>query len=359
MTFCSKCLSPLGHKYRETLDLIKHEYLSNDTSWYLGYSGGKDSSAVLKLLIIALAELKQFHKQVSIIYCDTGVEIPTIAKYVKITIKKLKNECNDLRLPLKFIIAKPKIEDRYFVKVIGRGYPPPTNIFRWCTDRLRINPVKNIIDNEKDSIVLLGVRKGESQERDKTITKHNTALRYYLNQGNSNKTKIFSPIIDYSLEDIWASLKFNSIPTSIDHQIIGQLYKDAGSECPVYRETKGTPCGKGRFGCWTCTVVRKDKSVQSMIENGYSNLSALFEFRNWLSAFRDDVNFRCRYRRNGNLGLGPITLEGRRLILKKLLRTQNKSGLKLIPKEELVKIKELWGIDKNNRKYLALEKKTR
>lgn len=351
MTFCSKCLNPIIKKDAKATAIIKNNYQKDEVPWYVGYSGGKDSSAVLTLVFKALSEIKNYHKMVEIIYCDTGVEIPVISDYVKKTIGSLEKESEELNLPFKFTIAKPKLDDRYFVKVIGRGYPPPTNIFRWCTDRLRINPVKDIINDKPNSIVLLGVRLGESKERDKTIKKHNTEDKYFLNQGSSTKTKIFSPIIDYSVKDVWATLKYNLLPQSINHSVIGKLYKDAGSECPVYKETKGTPCGKGRFGCWTCTVVRKDKSVSRMIENGYDSLEPLFNFRNWLSIFRDQPDFRCKIRRNGNNGLGPITLNGRRIILQRLLETEKKSGLKLINDEEITRINELWVIDENNLAY--------
>lgn len=352
MKFCSNCLNPISAKDKRAIALIKKEYQKDNSPWFLGYSGGKDSSALLTLVFNALLEIQNHHKSVTVIYCDTGVEIPTISSYVKNTIKSLETEAKNLKLPLKFNIVKPKLDDRYFVKVIGRGYPPPTNIFRWCTDRLRINPVKGVINTNENSVVLLGVRMGESTERDKTIKKHNTNSKYYLNQGSSTKTKIFSPVVNYSLKDIWSTLKHNAFPHSIDHSLIGQIYKDAGSECPVYKETKGTPCGKGRFGCWTCTVVRKDKSVESMIANGHDNLDELFKFRNWLVEFRDNPKYRSTVRRNGTSGLGPITLKGREIILDKLLYAQKKSQLDLIEEQEINRIRELWTVDINSDKYM-------
>src|SRR5690242_16136022 len=132
MSFCSRCLNPM-RKDRSIINLIKEEYLKDDSPWYVGYSGGKDSSAVLTLVFNALLDIERHHKPIEVIYCDTGVEIPTISKYVKVTLKALEEESASSNLPLKYKIAKPKLDDRYFVKVIGRGYPPPTNIFRWCT----------------------------------------------------------------------------------------------------------------------------------------------------------------------------------------------------------------------------------
>lgn len=351
MTFCSNCLKPISIKDKRAIALIKKEYQKDASPWFLGYSGGKDSSALLTLVFNALLEIQNYHKVINVIYCDTGVEIPTISLYVKNTICSLEIESKKLNLPLKFNIVKPKLDDRYFVKVIGRGYPPPTNIFRWCTDRLRINPVKSIINPQENSIVLLGVRMGESTERDKTIKKHNTTSKYYLNQGTSTKTKIFSPIVNYSLKDIWSTIKHNAFPYSIDHSLIGQIYKDAGNECPVYKETKGTPCGKGRFGCWTCTVVRKDKSVESMIANGHDSLDELFKFRNWLVEFRENPKYRSTVRRNGASGLGPITLKGREIILDKLLHAQHTSKHDLIEEQEIQRIHQLWTVDINNDKY--------
>ena len=88
-----------------------------------------------------------------------------------------------------------------------------------------------------------------------------------------------------------------------------------------------------------------------MIENGYSELKELYTFRNWIAEFRDNIEYRCSYRRNGVKGLGPITLEGRKIILKKLLNTEKLSGLTLISIEEINRIYELWKIDETNVNY--------
>jgi DNA sulfur modification protein DndC len=88
-----------------------------------------------------------------------------------------------------------------------------------------------------------------------------------------------------------------------------------------------------------------------MIHNGYEDLQPLFAFRNWLSVIRDQSEFRCKVRRNGRIGLEPITLSGRKIILQRLLQTQRKSGLKLIENDELVRIKELWLSDKSDSNY--------
>jgi len=337
---------------RITIDLLKNEYKKDNNPWFIGYSGGKDSSALLKLVFNALLEIDFYHKSVLIVYCDTGVENPIVTEYVYKVIENLKKESTEYKLPLKFEIAIPNINDRYFVKVIGRGYPPPTNIFRWCTDNLRIKPINAIIDKNKNAKILLGIRGGESEQRDRTISKHLTASDYYLKQGTSQTKLIFSPIIKHGLEDVWNTLRYCELPKSIDFKKIREIYQDAESECPVYREAKGKPCGSNRFGCWTCTVVRKDKSITSLIDNGYQELEKLLVFRNWLAIFRDNPNYRCDIRRNGQKRLGPITLEGRQIILKKLLKLQSESDFTLIEDFELKRIYELWNLDKNNENYI-------
>lgn len=338
-------------KDKEVINIIIKEYQKNDLPWYIGYSGGKDSSSMLKLVFNALKRIENFHKPITVLYCDTGVENPIVTTYVYETFDKLKKECKELNIPLLFRIVKPKLEDRFFVKVIGRGYPTPTNIFRWCTDKLRINPVKKLIDKDEKAVILLGVRSSESEQRDRTISKHRTDNEYYLKQSGSSSNIIFSPIINHALEDVWLTLRYNELPKSIDFNQIRMIYQDAESECPVYRESKGSSCGNSRFGCWTCTVVRKDKSMGNMIENGYTELKELYEFRNWIADFRDNIKYRCSYRRNGVKGLGPITLEGRKIILNKLLKTEKLSGLNLISQEEINRIYELWEIDELNVNY--------
>jgi DNA sulfur modification protein DndC len=231
--------------------------------------------------------------------------------------------------------------------VIGKGYPSPTNIFRWCTRRLRTDPIKSYLAsiNNQEKMVLLGIRKGESLERDRTLSEYKTEANYYYRQSDNPSTMIFAPIIDYSTEDVWATVAYNPIPRSIDSIKLMTLYRQASGECPIIRDPKGIPCGKGRFGCWTCTVVRKDKSLTNLVSEGHETLLPLLDFRNWLINIRDDLTYRAPKRRNGCKGPGPFTLEARREILHRLEETQNLSGYSLIDNPQLDYIKGCWGED--------------
>ena len=167
----------------KSIEIIKKEYLKDKRPWALGFSGGKDSTALLILLFLALNDIDKKHKPLYVIYCDTGIMIPTINKYVRETLTDISIEAQNKNIPIITKIVTPQLEDRYFPKIIGRGYPPPTNKFRWCTDVLRINPIKKFLNNiQKQGVILLGIRKGESFERNKIILKYQTNDEYILNK---------------------------------------------------------------------------------------------------------------------------------------------------------------------------------
>jgi DNA sulfur modification protein DndC len=314
----------------------------------LGFSGGKDSSALLKLLFLALRESRAPLVPVTIVYCDTGVDIPIVTSLVRRTLRSVVREARADNVPIRVAVARPPLKDRFFVKVIGRGYPTPTNKFRWCTDRLRIDPVRRLISriSRSPAVVLLGIRRGESNERDRTIWRHGTQDPYSLSQARSPH-KIFAPLLSYSVQDIWSALRYSDLPSSIDVATLERLYRDAGAECPVIRDPNGPPCGVGRFGCWCCTVVRRDRAVTSMVAEGHTELAPLLRFRNWLSAMRDNPRHREKRRRNGSPGPGPLTLSARKLILRRLLEAQSQVPWKLISIDEIRLIRRLWQVDES------------
>lgn len=335
----------------DTIELIEQEYSNSQIPWSIGYSGGKDSSALLKLVYNALSNIKNPKKQIIVIYCDTGVEIPIVNQFVKKTFVQLKQEISELHLPLKLEIVEPRIEHRFFVKVIGRGYPTPTNKFRWCTDKLRVLPLQEHINTKGENIVLIGVRKGESLERDKIIKSNYTEKPYYLKQTDYPNVKLFAPILNYQVSDIWSIVKSNQRPSSLKGIELEMIYQKAGEEQIDFIDSTSNALQKGRFGCWSCTVVRKDKAVRNLIINGHDELKPLLEFRDWIYIQRDNSDFRCKYRRNGTKGIGPFTLDARKEILNRLLKAQYESGFMLISDKEIEYIFDLWEKDKNNNKY--------
>jgi len=342
----SKISDSTVNQTRITIDSIQHEYLRDSLPWVLAYSGGKDSSALLKLVYLALEGLRTKPKPVTVVYCDTGVEIPIIRSFVIKTLDNLSTEAVENDMPIRTHIVYPPIQDRFFSKVIGRGYPPPTFKFRWCTDVLRIRPIRRFLNSVNEQcIILLGIRKGESIERDRVISRHKTNYNHYFRQSGNKNALIYSPIIEYEVPDIWSVLNEYSSPRSIDTEKLQILYGVLNARNVTNLNSSNVSNAKGRFGCWTCTVVRQDKAIGNLIQDGEESLVPLLEFRNWLVEIRYNTSYRLKIRRNGSRGLGPFTIEVRKEILNRLLEAQGKTPWDLITNEEIEYIQGQWLLD--------------
>jgi len=252
-----------------TIAGIKKEYIKEASPWVLAYSGGKDSSAVLNLLIKVMINTTILYRPVYVVFCDTGVENPLVMNFVRYAFKKVNTLSKQKKLPLSTHILKPRRQDRYWIKVIGRGCPPPTNRFRWCTDKLRVNPLRDFCIKQKltNITTILGVRKGESQQRDRTIVKYvksGNYLRYY----DSKKRLYYCPIFNYSVVDVCNCLSNGNVFGKNFYSKLAKIYGlNEGDQDIIYKSNDY------RMGCWICTVVRKDKSAEDLIKRGYIQLS--------------------------------------------------------------------------------------
>lgn len=360
-------LSSLKSKLQFIQNELLSEYKSEQhkTPWIVGYSGGKDSTLIVQLvleMILGIAPSER-NREIHILCNDTLVESPVLSNYIDKMLERLKEFGEALQLPIKVIKTTPTIDQTFWVNLIGRGYPPPTRSFRWCTDRMKIEPTSNYILNQVsangEAILLLGVRKAESTNRANSIKKHKNIEGTRLNpHGELNGCLVFRPIVDLTTEEVWLILMQRTPPWGGSHRDLITLYRNAqGGECPLIVDKSDAPsCGSSssRFGCWTCTVVKKDKSMEGFIDAGYENLEPLLEFRDWLKIIRDDKKNRMLERRNGKITLmedgvttvpGPFTFEVRELILLKLLKIQEDLGVKLICEAEINRIKEIWNDD--------------
>lgn len=318
----------------------------HDSHWIVGFSGGKDSTATLKILLTAHKYAKRKPEFFEVIYCDTGVENLVLDRYVKSVFKAMKSEAEEDGLPVRTRLLKAPIHDRFFVKIIGRGYPPPTNSFRWCTNGLRIRPVAtHILSHKPESTVLaLGIRRGESVQRDRVIAK-SSGSHWQKQQEGKKSYDLFAPIINLDTASVWDAVFGLSKPRSIRSQVLEDMYREASGECPIIKSPQAPPCASGRFGCWTCTVVRKDKSAQKLIDAGHEELRPFINFRNWLTEIRNDPNRRWPARRSGAMGMGPFTLAAREEILLRINSLEDDTGVTLIDAEERGAIAALWRLD--------------
>ena len=344
---------------------IIDEYLSKVQSypWIVTFSGGKDSTLVAHLVFEALLELPPSlrQRQVYFVSNDTLVESPLVVKHMRDTLEKILNAAQIYKLPVNGRVTTPKISETFWTLLIGKGYPSPNRNMRWCTDRLKIEPtstfIKETVDANGAAIIVLGVRKDESSTRKASINSHK-------NIGNTNLTPhgslqnafVYRPIVDLSTDDVWEFLASHNPPWGGTHSELIKLYREAaGGECPIVLSQEEAPgCGtnSSRFGCWTCTVVNKDKSLQGFVDVGKTEYQPLLEFRDWLVEIRNKPEYRQVERRNGTVTIkggkhipGPFTVEARQMILRRLLDIQATYGRELISQEEIDLIKQIWAED--------------
>ncbi len=350
----------------ELIEEIQYVYLSDNRPWVIGYSGGKDSTTVVELvykMLLGLSPEKRT-KKVYIVSSDTLIENPLIKIYLTKMNELLGNAAKKDNLPIISAMVKPEPDKSFWAKIIGKGYPTPrmNGTFRWCTDNLKIKPsadyIRNIIKEEKkEVVVLLGVRKAESIARKRRIEGRELANRLLNRHETIQEAYVYNPIVELTTDDVWDVLlrqDGGKTPWGSDNSELVSLYSDADSgECPFAGMVAGNQtqsCGNSRFGCWVCTVVKEDKSLNGFIKSGHRELIPLAEFRKWLMSIRDLDEYREKKKRNGsvyedkegNIGYGPFTWEARQLILKKLIQTQQKMGYELITIQELKAIDEIW-----------------
>jgi DNA sulfur modification protein DndC len=334
------------HLHEETIEAIKAEYCRANGAWMVAFSGGKDSSALVTLVFQALNEIRNPRIPVNIVFCDTGVEIPPARSFAYTTLRGLAQEARQRGLPIGTRIVHPRLDERFFVVLIGKGYPPPTNKFRWCTDRLRVGPMHREAGRlgRTTATILLGTRGRESNQRNRAMHRHRLQGEYYYRQVGWPGARIFAPLVNFAVADVWQVLRSKRIPESINTDVLVSLYRSASG-----LGHQGSVCGPpaaARFGCWICTVVRKDHAMCNLVHDGYPDLAPLLEFRDWLGRMRECVSYRWRTRRNHRCGPGPLTLRARREVLKRLLDCQDRTGLKLITDGEVMRIQELWKEDR-------------
>lgn len=374
--------------FQATIEVLQEEirslYTADDVPWIIGYSGGKDSTATLQLVWTAIAELppEQRTKTVYAISTDTMVENPVVAAWVVNSLKAMGISAAEQNLPFKPTLLRPKVEESFWVNLIGRGYPAPRPKFRWCTERLKISPsnrfISQIVTENGEAVLCLGARKNESTARTRVLEKN---ARYRVRDRLSPSATlpgcmIYTPVEEWTSDDIWFFLNNCKNPWGASNKELMGMYAGASAdgECPLVVDDSTPSCGDSRFGCWVCTLVDKDKSMTAMIQNDVEkewmmpllDLRNALDFRNNSDAPDESNDHHLRdFRRmtgfiqimsNGKPIPGPYTQESRRRWLSELLIAQtyiHKNGppemkeFELITMEELQEIRRIWVVDKH------------
>lgn len=350
---------------------IQDLYLEDNLPWVVGYSGGKDSTASLQLIWKALESLPEAKrtKTVHVISTDTLVENPVIAAWVEVSLGQMKVQAMAQRLPIKPERLVPSLGNRFWVNLIGKGYPAPRPKFRWCTDRLKISAstkyIQDLSEANGEAILVLGQRRGESQARDKVMEQYGSSTRQRLSRNKDPKLSrvwVYLPIETWSSDDVWEYIVETPNPWGVSNQDLFNIYRGAtpDSECPIVVDKSTPSCGDSRFGCYVCTMVSQDKSMKAMIQNDEEKawMQPIMDFRDSMLVM-DDRHFRDFRRMNGQIILmngrlvhGPYSQERREELLRQLLKTQQTvqrrgaeqgaGQVELIPLEELQEIRRIW-----------------
>ncbi|MFS2034778.1 DNA phosphorothioation system sulfurtransferase DndC [Polaromonas sp. CT11-55] len=365
--------SALG-RWADVVRAVRADYLDENQHfpWIIGFSGGKDSTLVVHATIDALMSIppSRRNRPVHVVSNDTLVESPVVIAHLDKVTSAIRHMAENLALPITVARTTPDTDKSFWVLLIGKGYPSPNQTMRWCTDRLKIQPtsdyIKRHISESGAAIVVLGVRMDESSSRQRSIEKHQNHRDSKLAPHNELPgALIYRPIVNLSTDDVWEILGTYPAPWGGTHGDLFQLYRDAeGGECPVVLSKEEAPgCGtpNSRFGCWTCTVVEKDRSLQGFIDIGKHQYKPLVDFRDWLKSIRNKSEHRQAYRRNGRLSFdlqgrhipGPFTIQTRKLILERLLEVQKEFGDPLISEKELDLIYQHWTSELQQEKGLA------
>ncbi len=346
---------------------LENEYRrEHDHPWVIAYSGGKDSTLLLQLVWEVIAGLPKDERRrpITVLGNDTLVESPLVIRHLRDSLRAVGKAAASEGLPLSIRVTEPAVDQTFWVSVIGRGYIPPTRNFRWCTDRMKIRPTSRLLTGlvreTGGAVLLVGTRRSESLNRRRGMDRRQVSGTRLNAHSSVQGCWMFAPLADLHDEEVWMVLMQRRPPWGGTHRDLISLYRRAGGgECPLVLSNDDAPsCGSSspRFGCWTCTVVAKDRSLRGVIESGHEqaeSLTRLYDFREWLIELREDDDNRLPVRRDGNTRqradgspvLGPFTLPVRRSILRRLQALQEAVGTPLITQAEIESIEDVWWRD--------------
>ena len=348
----------------------------------VSWSCGKDSSTLLNLVLAAAIEVKKegVDTPVLVTHSDTLVENPPIQQLARREMKKIRAYATQHGLDnFDVLVGTPTLSQCFQVRVIGgRAMPSYPTTRQDCTldwkvttqEKLRRRALQRFAQNAALSapVVATGVRIGESLKRDGDI-KERRETGHALWSNDEGQLRL-SPILHWEVDDVWQYLGLcnaGAIPSYSDFAETIELYQDAGgSSCVVVADmamaAQAAPC-QSRFGCWTCTMVRRDTSLRQMIASDparYGNLKLLADFRDFLANVQFDWSKRNYvgrtidkegYIRIAADGFSPALLAD---LLWYALSIQAETGHQIITPTQLIAIDARWSLYGLHRPFEAL-----
>ncbi|MCM8736641.1 phosphoadenosine phosphosulfate reductase family protein [Azospirillum sp. A1-3] len=330
--------------------------------WAIAYSGGKDSTATLTL-IMHLIETGRVPapKSLTVCYADTRMELIPLAFAATRIMEQLRARGVDVR------IAVAPMDLRMMVYMLGRGVPPPSNSFRWCTRQIKVEPMQAVLADLLEKVpgtilMLTGVRIGESAARDARIAVScgkdgaECGQGWYQEvlpdaAGIRGRIATLAPILHWRVCQVWDWLMFEAPALGWATADVADAY--GGDEAEEVN---------ARTGCIGCPLASRDLALETVLRSPrWAYLRPLADLKPLV--YRELRKPQWRLRKTGldeagNIAagknkqrMGPITLDGRRMALERVLDIQgrcNKAAgrlgrptIDLLNMEEETRIREL------------------
>lgn len=318
-----------------------NEYGRRYRHWAIAYSGGKDSSATVAFVAWAIRTgLIAPPESLTVLYADTRMELPPLQQGAMSLLRTLAQQGFTTQVVL------PKMDDRFYVYMFGRGVPPPSNTFRWCTPQLKIEPMHAALHNLRRErgeklLMLTGVRIGESAARDQRIALSCSKDSGECGQGwfqvatPESVADTLAPLLHWRLCHVYDWLYFENDRHGYDSTGIAAIY----GEDDV------------RTGCVGCNLASRDNALERLLRQPeWSHLAPLLELRPLYAELKLAKNRKRKaepeLRKDGKFAtnaqrLGPLTMEARRYGLDRVMDIQRRARVDLINDAEHSRILEL------------------
>lgn len=305
-------------------------YGSNYDRWIFCFSGGKDSTATVTIADHLFKTGKvQRPKELHVVYVDTRQELLPLQQSAQLILQQLSRNGWHTH------IAMPELDKRFLVYILGRGVPPPNNsTFRWCTEKLKLMPIKQVLKtfpvDKSKSLMVTGIRMGESAVRDRRIlyscnkNDGECGQGWFQKLGNeSDEYDTLSPILTWRVCQVWEWLVLAELEHGYPTSLLAEVY---GGEDAVEKEA--------RTGCVGCPLATKDTAIENLIKlPQWAYLKPLTELRPIYQSLRSFDNRLQKVEpeilKRGGIGKnpgrkGPLTLEARENALEKILNIQQR-----------------------------------
>lgn len=337
-TFWDSDRMTMSEAIERTIDSLR-AFAVGHPHWAIGFSGGKDSGTVASLVphLIRSGKIPR-PKSLTVMYADTRMELPPLQAAAMEMLAALRSMGITTRVVL------PPMEDRFFVYMFGRGVPPPSNTFRWCTPQLKVDPMVSALRSLRESsgtklLMITGVRVGESAARDGRIALSCGKNGSECGQGWFQETTpeavadTLAPILHWRVCLVWKWLRDYAPELGFPTKLIAESY--GGDEAEEVN---------ARTGCVGCNLASRDLALETIIRNPkWAHLSALLELRAvyaelkkpWRRLRKDGTE----RRKDGIMvqnpnRMGPLTFEAREWGLTQIKRIQEAARVDLINSEE-------------------------